>query len=468
VLFNSVVFAIFFPAVLALYWALRTPRRQNLLILVASAIFYGWWDWRFLFLLFGSTLTDYVCALGIDRAHARGERGKPWMLASLAINLGSLGLFKYYDFFVGSAEKIWLALGWRPDLLHIVLPVGISFYTFQTLSYTVDVYRGEFRARRSFVDVAAYVTFFPQLVAGPIERASRLLPQIEKPRRLTARGVQLGLMLMLTGYVKKIVLADGIAPTVEWVFGRAARGEAIGPIEVLIGCAGFALQIYGDFSGYSDIARGAARLMGIDLMINFRQPYFARTFGELFDRWHISLSTWLRDYLFIPLGGSRGGTGRAARNLVITMFLAGLWHGANWTFATWGLLVGLYLVVNRALGLNRPERWSWPLQAAGILATFTVWSFSGLLFRAANIGTTWHLLRSLAGDWSAVPGWPLAATLMALGLCYLLDLPHAFHPDEELPAATRPLWIMLTCGLAAVGFWVIEPLGAQPFIYFQF
>jgi len=235
-----------------------------------------------------------------------------------------------------------------------VLPVGISFYTFQTLSYTIDVYRGHFAAHRSFIDVASYVTFFPQLVAGPIERATSLIPQMERTRRLTLEGIQLGAMLILTGLIKKMLIADGIAPVSDWCFGRAALGDEISASTALIGGAAFAVQIYGDFSGYSDIARGVARLMGFDLMINFRQPYFSRSFSELFERWHVSLSTWLRDYLFIPLGGSRGGAARTARNLFLTMVLAGLWHGASWTFAIWGTVVGSLLAGSQVLGLGRP------------------------------------------------------------------------------------------------------------------
>jgi alginate O-acetyltransferase complex protein AlgI len=469
VLFNSVTFAIFFPLVLALYWALRTPRRQNPLLVVASMVFYGWWDWRFLLLLVASTLTDYFCALGIERSRTAGTRGKPWLAASLVINLGILGLFKYYDFFVSSAEPIWRGLGWRPDLLHIVLPVGISFYTFQTMSYTVDVYRGQFAARRSLVDVAAYVMFFPQLVAGPIERAASLLPQMERPRQLTARGIQMGLMLMLTGYLKKVVLADGSAPIAEWFYGRAARGEPIHPWGFIVGAAAFGWQIYGDFSGYSDIARGAARLMGFDLVINFRQPYHARTFGELFQRWHISLASWLRDYLFNTLGGARGGLRRSARNLVITMFLAGLWHGANWTFVSWGLLVGVYLALNQ-LVRPRPRRWSLAMKIAGLVIVQIQWLTTGPLFRAHDIATAWRVYKcALFGDWSiAPPAWTIVGALAGMFLCHAIDLSHAFHPREELPNATRRGWAMLTGALAAAGFWLVQPQGAQPFIYFQF
>jgi D-alanyl-lipoteichoic acid acyltransferase DltB (MBOAT superfamily) len=468
VLFNSVPFAIFFPAVLALYWLLRTPRRQNALLVVASLFFYGWWDWRFVSLLLLSVVVDYFCALWIERARAGGSRGRAGLVTSLVVNLGILGVFKYYDFFIESAEALWISLGWRPDLLDVVLPVGISFYTFQTLSYTIDVYRGQFEARRSFIDVAAYVTFFPQLVAGPIERAPRLIPQMERPRRLGLDDIQLGVMLMLTGFIKKMLLADGVAPIVEWSFGRAALGQEIGGAAALVGVLAFGVQIYGDFSGYSDIARGAARLLGFDLVINFRQPNFSRSFSELFERWHISLSTWLRDYLFISLGGSRGGLYRAARNLAITMVLAGLWHGAAWTFAIWGAVMGLFLASAHLLGLGQPARWSRWRQALGLATTFAGWHLSGFLFRAQDIATSGRLYASLV-SWEAP--FPVQQALVAFGalaVVVLIDLPHVLHPDEELPAARRTGWMLFTMAVAICGFWTFPPLKSQPFIYFQF
>ena len=467
-LFHSEAFAIFLPLVFVAYWALRSPRLQNVLLLVASIVFYGWWDWRFLGLLAIAIVVDYGCALAIDGARERGGAGKRWLSLSLLTNLGMLGVFKYYDFFVESAAPIWQALGWRPDLLHVVLPIGISFYTFQTLSYTVDVYRGQLRARRSFIDVATYVSFFPQLVAGPIERAGHLLPQLERRRTLTAEGARLGLMLIAVGYFKKVVIADGIAPMVDMIYADAATGAPIRPEHAMLSSYAFILQIYGDFAGYSDIARGVARLLGIDLVINFRQPYLARRYMEIFDRWHISLSTWLRDYVFIPLGGTWAGKTRTLRNLFLTMVLAGLWHGAGWTFAIWGIFVGTVLAFDHLLPLGESKHWSAPAQALGIAVTFFLWCLPVPYFRAPNLETATAMMRSLAGPW----GLPDPVYAFALGLALLgfvaVDLAQEIHPERDLVAAESRLWQGITLAVIAVGFALVQPLTQAPFIYFQF
>ena len=470
-LFNSAAFALFFPATLAVYWLLRTPRRQNAFLVAASLFFYGWWDWRFVSLIVISTVTDYVCALGIERERERRRRGGLWLGASLTINLGMLGVFKYYDFFLESASELWLLLGWRPDLLEIALPIGISFYTFQTLSYTIDVYRGRFEARRSLVDVAAYVTFFPQLVAGPIERASSLMPQMERQRSLTAEGVRLGLMLMLTGFVKKLVIADGIAPVVDWYFAAADAGGPVRPEHTLLACYAFMFQIYGDFAGYSDIARGAARLLGFDLVINFRQPFFAPRYAEILNRWHISLSTWLRDYLFVPLGGSRHGRPRTLLNLALVMLLAGLWHGASWTFAVWGAMVGTLLVTDHLIGGRPTSTWSLPARVMGSVFTFSLWAFGAVFFRGTSIDASWRMVESLTVGplpFATPDLWPAVAVGVTGLLVALLDLPQEMHPDEELASATRPGWALLTMAIAAAGFYLVSPLDQLPFIYFQF
>jgi len=468
VLFNSAAFAVFLPIVLVVYWSLRSTRQQNLFLLAASLFFYGWWDWRFLSLIALSTCVDYGCALSIERERERGGTGRRWVTASLVSNLGILGVFKYYDFFVESAEPLWAALGWRPDLLHVVLPIGISFYTFQTLSYTIDVYRGQFRARRSLLDVAAYVTFFPQLVAGPIERASRLLPQLERPRRLRVEDVRLGVLLIAVGLLKKVVIADGVAPVVDAVFADAGDGP-VRPEHVLIATNAFALQIYGDFAGYSDVARGVARLLGIDLVVNFRQPYFSRRYAELFDRWHVSLSTWLRDYLFIPLGGSRGGPARTLLNLFLTMLLAGLWHGASWTFGIWGCLVGGLLVTDRLLPLGDPDRWSPAARGLGILLTFELWSLGAVFFRAPDLATASSMVQSLAtGTWALPDPWYALALGLVVAATLAVDVPQELHPEEDLAAARHSRWRALLLAVTVVGFVLVRPLGEQPFIYFQF
>jgi alginate O-acetyltransferase complex protein AlgI len=468
VLFHSVAFAVFLPLVWTAYWLLRGTKQQNYLLLAASLVFYGWWDPRFLLLLGFSIVIDYWIALQIQAARDRGDRGKVWIALSVVTQIGLLGVFKYYDFFVESAIPIWDALGWRPDLLHIVLPIGISFYTFHTLSYTIDVYRGHFAARRSLLDVATFVCFFPQLVAGPIARAQSLLPQIERPRRLDGDDVRDGLVLLAVGLFKKMVLADGIAPVVDAIFRDGSAGT-VRPEHALLGCVAFILQIYGDFSGYSDIARGVARLFGIRLMMNFRQPYLARRFAEIFDRWHISLSTWLRDYLFISLGGSRGSSLATLRNLLFTMVVAGLWHGASWTFAMWGAVIGVLLVIDRLLPLGDPARWSAPAQGLGIAVTFLAWCLAATFFRAPDLATAFSMLGSLVtGTWS----WPEPTYTLALALCALgflaVDLAEEIHPADGYAVAIQPFWQRVALATAAVGFLLTRPLGTAPFIYFQF
>ena len=467
-LFHSVAFAVFLPVVLVLYWLLRDTKQQNALLLAASTVFYGWWDPRFLLLLWFSIGVDYVSARRIQRARDRGGRGRAWITVSLVSQLGILGIFKYYDFFVESALPIWNALGWRPDLLHVVLPIGISFYTFQTLSYTIDVYRGKTTARRSLLDVATYVCFFPQLVAGPISRAGSLLRQIERPRRLDGEDVRVGVTLMAVGFFKKMVLADGIAPVVDAIYRDAMHG-VIRPEHVLLGANAFILQLYGDFSGYSDIARGVARLFGIQLMVNFRQPYLARRFAEIFDRWHISLSSWLRDYLFISLGGSRVGSLRTLRNLFLTMLVAGLWHGASWTFVMWGAVVGALLVIDRLLPFGDSEGWSWPAQLLGIFVTFELWCLAAVFFRSPDIATAFTLLGSLVtGSWS----WPEPYYALALAICMLgflpVDLAEELHPGEGNAVADQPFWQKIALATVVVGFVLTRPIGQTPFIYFQF
>lgn len=467
-LFHSLAFAVFLPLVWTLYWLLRGTKQQNALLLAASLVFYGWWDPRFLVLLCFSIVVDWFVALRIAAARERGERGKSWIVLSVATQIGLLGVFKYYDFFVESAVPIWNALGWRPDLLHLVLPLGISFYTFHTLSYTIDVYRGHTPARRSLLDIATFVVFFPQLVAGPIARAGSLLPQLERPRRLDGGDVRDGLVLMAIGFFKKMVVADGIAPVADAIFRDGSLG-VVRPEHALLGCIAFILQLYGDFSGYSDIARGVSRLFGIRLVVNFRQPYLARRYAEMFDRWHISLSSWLRDYLYISLGGSRGTSLATLRNLFFTMVIAGLWHGAGWTFAVWGAVNGALLVVDRLLPFGDAARWSRPAQLLGMLVTFLAWCLAATFFRASDLATAFAMLGSLVtGTWS----WPEPTYALALALCvpaYLaVDLAEEIHPGDGYAVAVQPFWQRIALATVVVGFVLTRPLGTSPFIYFQF
>ncbi|HOU36689.1 MAG TPA: MBOAT family O-acyltransferase, partial [Candidatus Omnitrophota bacterium] len=343
--FNSFAFLVFFVIVFSLYLALD-HKRQNIMLFAASYVFYAWWDWRFLFLLAASTVIDYFCGLKIHGSRDVRER-RFFLWCSIAANLGILGFFKYYNFFVSSLQSLLIRCGIsiEPPMLHIILPLGISFYTFQTMSYTIDVFRGNIAPTRKFVDFALFVSFFPQLVAGPIERASHLLPQVSAPRTLTLEKFAQGCYLIFWGLFQKMFIADNLAKIVDPVF--AARAPYQGGM-VLIALYAFAFQIYCDFSGYSNIARGLGKCMGFDIMINFDLPYFSSNPRQFWQRWHISLSRWLKDYLYIPLGGNRKGGLMTYRNLGLTMLLGGLWHGASWTFVVWGLYHGVLLVIHRA------------------------------------------------------------------------------------------------------------------------
>ena len=398
-LFNTWTFAWFFGAVYGLYLLLG-HRGQNRLLLVASYVFYGWWDYRFLSLILISTIVDYLC--GIKIAEARAPRRRRLLLAtSVVTNLSILGLFKYFNFFAESLEAAFAAGGWSVDplYLNIILPVGISFYTFQTMSYTIDIYRGEMEPTRSFFDFALFVAFFPQLVAGPIERARRLLPQILTPRKVTVAGFEQGCFLIFWGLFQKIFVADSLARIVDATFAGAPPYAGL---EVLIAIYAFAFQILCDFAGYSNIARGLGKCMGFEIMVNFNLPYFATNPSEFWRRWHISLSTWLRDYLYIPLGGNRGGRLKTQRNLLLTMLLGGLWHGAAWTFLLWGVYHGLLLVVHRRLQpilaripAPRSEAAARAWWVLRVVFFFHLVCLGWLLFRAQSVGQAVAMVEGL-------------------------------------------------------------------------
>ena len=400
-LFNSSTFIIFFVVVYLLYWfAFKSSvKKQNYLILVSSYIFYGWWDWRFVFLLILSTLIDYYFGLVIENATTKR---KLYLWLSIANNLVILGFFKYYNFFAESFQQLAASIGFQtnPYFLSIILPVGISFYTFHGMSYVIDIYYGKSRATRDFTDYAVFVCFFPLLVAGPIERANHLLPQVVKPRSFSYKQSVAGLRIILWGLFKKVVIADSLAAKVDMIFSNP---EAFSSLTLVAGVLYFAIQIYCDFSGYSDIAIGVAKLMGFELLVNFRFPYFSRDIAEFWRRWHISLSSWFRDYLYIPLGGSREGLLKAIRNTLIIFVVSGFWHGANWTFIIWGLLHGLYFLPLLIAGKNRKnlgvvaeERMLPSLkELLNMLFTFSIVCFAWIFFRAQTLGDAFEYIRGL-------------------------------------------------------------------------
>ena len=474
--FNSLVYALFLPTVVGLHWAVR-PSARGWVLLAASYVFYGAWDWRFLGLILLSTAVDFTVARGLDRTSVERRR-RALLVTSIAANLGILGLFKYGGFFVASASALLARVGLEPNpvLLDIVLPVGISFYTFQTISYTVDVYRGELRAERDLATFALYVAYFPQLVAGPIERATHLLPQLRTERsRPDAEHASSALGLIVLGLVKKVVIADSLAPIVNRAYSDPGSLTALSAWAAAIG---FALQIYGDFSGYTDIARGTSRLLGIELMVNFRQPYLSRNLTEYWRRWHVSLSTWLRTYLYIPLGGNRHGWRRTVRNLMITMVLGGLWHGAAWTFVLWGALHGVILAVERALGVTADDREALPTlrQWPAVMAAFVVWTLTLVPFRAGSLTDTGAMLAAMSsGPLDALSSEALAEIWMVAAVAaavLVIDVLHRARPDRLVLAMHRPLATPVTsgalAGAAVVALLTFSGSATSPFIYFQF
>ena len=463
--FNSLAFALFLPTVVGLYWVVPAKWRTALL-LVASYVFYGWWDVRFLTLIVISTLIDFTVGRRLSLSNDPGLR-KRWLLVSLVANLGMLGFFKYWGFFTESAATLLSSIGLEPNLpvLQIVLPVGISFYTFQTLSYTIDIYRRQLDPEPSLARFALFVAFFPQLVAGPIERARNLLPQLgnlpSAPRDVDWTG---SLQLIVRGLFRKVVIADGLAPLVNQVF---AIPDRYGSVTVAVGVVAFSLQIYGDFAGYTDIARGTARLLGVDLMENFKAPYLSRGFSEFWRRWHISLSTWLRDYLYIPLGGSRGSRFTTGRNMMVTMLLGGLWHGAAWGFVIWGGLHGAYLMIERWAQRGRKEA-SESKGKLPAVVVFAVVTLTWIPFRAPTLSVAGDVIGALFGP---LRGTQLTAAPLVVGLMGLLtliidsaDITGQVDPFERVPSLLRGV----AYGSAIVFAILFASVSALPFIYFQF
>ena len=477
-LFNSIDFAIFLPIVFILYWFAtnRNLKMQNLLIVLASYLFYGWWDWRFLSLIFFSTLVDYAIGLALLSENNQSKR-KIFLWTSIVVNLGLLGFFKYYNFFVDNFVTAFSFFGSpiNGNSIDIILPVGISFYTFQTLSYSIDVYKRKLEPTKDFIAFTAFVSFFPQLVAGPIERATNLLPQFYKKREFDYAKAVDGMRQILWGLFKKIVIADNCAEFANQIFNNS--GDYSGST-LVIGAIFFTFQIYCDFSGYSDIAIGTSRLFGFNLMQNFNFPYFSRDMAEFWRRWHISLSTWFRDYIYIPLGGSRGGTWLNVRNIFIIFIVSGFWHGANWTFVVWGALNALYFLPlllakkNRNnIGVVAEGRYLPNIKEfASILLTFTLTVFAWIFFRATNIG---HAMQYIGGILNkslfSIPEiLPLSIIFLVAGFIFMewLGRGHQFALQYFGNKLRRTSRYALYFAIIFSIFWFGGK--EQAFIYFQF
>lgn len=477
-LFNSIGFAVFLPIVFVLYWfATRGNQKiQNVLLLVASYYFYACWDWRFLFLLVFSTLLDYYT--GLRMAEAKTHKIKAfWFWLSIVVNLGFLGIFKYYNFFADSLAEGLSLLGIHTEFwtLQVILPVGISFYTFHGLSYVIDIYKDKIKPEKNVIDYAVFVSFFPLLVAGPIERATHLLPQIQRRRDFNYTKAKEGLRQILWGLFKKVVIADNCAELANLIFNNH---ENYSGSSLVIGAVLFAFQIYGDFSGYSDIAIGTAKLFGIDLLKNFAFPYFSRDIAEFWRRWHISLSSWFRDYLYIPLGGSKGGMWAKVRNVFVIFLVSGFWHGANWTFVAWGFVNALFIMPSILFDTNRNHL---DIVAQGrifptlkeflsVFITFCMTVFCWIFFRSANLS---HAISYIDGIFSmsffTIPDVKLGNKLWFLLPFIIIEW---FGREQEYAVSK----IEFACpALVRWGFYYTVIIAVlyfagtkQQFIYFQF
>jgi len=470
-LFNSLVFFTFMLIVIPLYYLLRDPKQKKWFLLLASYVFYGYWDWRFLGLLIFSSVMDFYLGKVIYTAETDVKK-KRWLLFSLFINLTILGFFKYYNFFIHSFQDVF---GVDLDFLHIsiILPVGISFYTFQSLSYTFDVYRGRMKPENNMLDYVLFVAFFPQLVAGPIEKAIDLLPQVKNPIKPGKAMIWDGILLISLGMVKKVLIGDTVAKFVDHIFNEPTYYSSS---ELFTALMLFAIQIYADFSGYSNIARGCGKLLGVELVVNFKQPYLSSNITDFWRRWHISLSSWLKEYLYIwGLGGNRKGKWRTYYNLIMTMLIGGLWHGANYTFIIWGGIHGVALAIHKKycdmFGMPRVEsEQGWFPRATGIITTFIIVLLAWLFFRAPDFSTAIFFLRSFvhwtgSNVWSQLLVITLTYYIVSIGLDLLENKNgELFMRRLSVPtqvAILLPLWGAIVMYLFSIG----KPL---PFIYFQF
>ena len=475
--FNSLSFAVFLPIVFLLYWFVfnKTKSSQNLLLIIASYYFYSCWDWRFLFLLVFSTFLDYYTGIQIEKAKTETTR-KLWFWLSISVNLGFLGIFKYYNFFAASFSELVNGLGLQtsPLLLKVILPVGISFYTFHGLSYVIDIYLKRIKAEYNFVDYSLFVSYFPLLVAGPIERATHLLPQVKVKRTFDFEKAKEGVYQIIWGLFKKVVIADTCATYTNAIFDHY---QSMNSLSLILGAFYFAFQIYGDFSGYSDMALGMSKLFGLDLLRNFNYPYFSRDIAEFWRRWHISLSSWFRDYVYIPLGGSRGSKLKQVRNVFVIFLLSGFWHGANWTFIAWGFINALYFLPLLLRDTNRSNietvQLGWDLTSVKVfcsmLSTFALSCLAWVFFRAKSIGDAFDYIGRILSDRNFKVQYleNERYSYEILLLIFIFILVEWTARTKIEPISGKYSWLKVTLCIAA-----IVALGTysdyKEFIYFQF
>lgn len=462
-LFNSFTFLIFFAVIYSLYiLSKKNYKWQNYILLAGSYVFYGWWDWRFLGLIVLSTLIDFYVGKKID-GEGNDVKRKILLAISVISNLSILGFFKYFNFFSESFSDLLNIFGFQADAisLKIILPVGISFYTFQTMSYTIDIYRRKLKAAKSLIDFSLFVSFFPQLVAGPIERAANLLPQIQKPRIIKDGHVYVAIFLIIWGYLKKIVIADNIGLIADRIFNNYTDFYGI---DLFLGVIAFAVQIYCDFSAYSDIARGISKLLGFDLMINFKLPYFAVSPSDFWNRWHISLSSWLRDYLYIPLGGNRNGKSNTYANLFLTMSIGGLWHGAAWNFVIWGAFHGIILIIYKIFEKGNKYSSSY----FKILLMFFITLMGWMIFRSSTVTEIIYFLKNTGLTFSALTsGFILALGFYSLPLLIMQIMQHL---KKDLLFITKFPLPMVAAIYTFMVAWILifGSSHSAEFIYFQF
>lgn len=483
-LFNSIDFAVFFPIVLTLYWIFASNLNlRNIFLLVASYFFYGWWDWRFLFLIFISSLVDYFVGRKLGEEENPKKR-KHLLFLSLAVNLGFLFYFKYFNFFIETFRDSFLLFGKELEIstLNIILPVGISFYTFQTLSYTIDVYKGKLTPTHKPISFFAFVSFFPQLVAGPIERATHLLPQFNKTYKFDYVKVRAGFQLMLWGLFKKMVIADRLALVVNEVYNNPGSYQGS---DFIIATIFFAFQIYCDFSGYSDIAIGLAKTMGFDLMKNFDSPYFSKSLTEFWRRWHISLSTWFRDYLYIPLGGSKKGKYRTYLNLFLVFLISGLWHGASMTFVIWGAIHGIIITFEKATSSIRKKFSSIVGLKKNVFSnrivfgiiTFIIVMIAWVFFRANTLSDSWFILKNMIAlksgsgfDDLGVSSFHVYISIVMIVILMVIEFVDKHHDTRAFLNRQNALfrWSVYLIGIFSILLYGVYGQDSPEFIYFKF